>query len=134
MTSGEQNNPRGLRWVLRSGAAVFGVSALFLLLSPATFLSLLALPASADQHWSMRMIAITLVALTGNMAVVSLTASPKGVIAASVVMMVSAGALGFLTLMIPTAITWFTVLYALVGFGFSAAYLVGLALWLRPAR
>jgi len=82
----------------------------------------------------MRMIAITLVALTGNMAVVSLTASPKGVIAASVVMMVSAGALGFLTLMIPTAITWFTVLYALVGFGFSAAYLVGLALWLRPAR
>ena len=134
MTSGEQNNPRGLRWVLRSGAAVFGVSALFLLLSPATFLSLLSLPASADQHWSMRMIAITLVALTGNMAVVSLTASPKGVIAASVVMMVSAGALGFLTLMIPTAITWFTVLYALVGFGFSAAYLVGLALWLRPAR
>jgi hypothetical protein len=56
------------------------------------------------------------------------------VIAAATVMLVSAGALGFLTLIVPATITWFTVLYALVGFGFSAAYLVGLALWLRPAR
>jgi len=129
-----RNNPKGLRWVLRAGATVFGLSALILLFSPSTFLSLLALPSSADQEWSMRMMAITLVALTGNMAVVSFSAMHPGVIAASIVMMLSAGALGFLTLMIPAAITWFTVLYALVGFGFSAAYLVGLALWLRPAR
>jgi hypothetical protein len=130
----ERKNPKGLRWVLRAGATVFGLSALVLLVSPSTFLSLLALPSTADQEWSMRMIAITLVALTGNMAVVSFTATHSGVIAASTVMMLSAGALGFFTLMVPATITWFTVLYALVGFGFSAAYLVGLALWLRPAR
>jgi hypothetical protein len=130
----ERKNPKGLRWVLRAGATVFGLSALVLLVSPSTFLSLLALPSTADQEWSMRMIAITLVALTGNMAVVSFSARRTGVIAASIVMMLSAGALGFLTLMVPATITWFTVLYALVGFGFSAAYLVGLALWLRPAR
>ena len=127
-------NPRGLRWVLRAGASVFGLSAIVLLLSPGVFLDLLELPNSADQQWSMRMIAITLVALTGNMAVVSFSAGPSGVIAAATVMLVSAGALGFLTLIVPATITWFTVLYALVGFGFSAAYLVGLALWLRPAR
>ncbi|MFZ9088059.1 MAG: hypothetical protein ACO2ZT_05550 [Pontimonas sp.] len=127
-------NPRGLRWVLRTGASVFGLSAIVLLLSPGVFLDLLELPNSADQQWSMRMIAITLVALTGNMAVVSFSAGPSGVIAAATVMLVSAGALGFLTLIVPATITWFTVLYALVGFGFSAAYLVGLALWLRPAR
>lgn len=134
MSTGEHTDPRGLRWVLRSGATVFGLSALVLLLSPAAFLSLLTLPGSADQEWSMRMIAITLVALTGNMAVVSFSAARSGVIVASIVMMFSAGALGFLTLMIPANVTWFTVVYALVGFGFSAAYLVGLALWFRPAR
>lgn len=130
----ERKDPKGLRWVLRAGATVFGLSALVLLVSPSTFLSLLALPSTTDQEWSMRMIAITLVALTGNMAVVSFSATHTGVIVASTVMMLSAGALGFLTLMIPADITWFTVVYALVGFGFSAAYLVGLALWLRPAR
>lgn len=130
----ERKDPKGLRWVLRAGATVFGLSALVLLVSPSTFLSLLALPSTADHEWSMRMIAITLVALTGNMAVVSFSTTHTGVIVASTVMMLSAGALGFLTLMIPAAITWFTVVYALVGFGFSASYLVGLALWLRPAR
>jgi hypothetical protein len=41
-------------------------------------------------------------------------------------MMVSAFALGVLTLLIPAAITWFTALYAAVGFGFSAAYIFAL--------
>jgi hypothetical protein len=125
---------RGLRWVLRAGAAVFGASAVFLLVAPAFFLTLLALPTNADLVWAMRMIAITLVALTGNMAVVSFSASDRGVLVASGVMLFAAGALGFLTLMIPADVTWFTVVYALVGFGFSSAYLVGLALRLRPGR
>ena len=124
----------GLRWILRAGAAVFGASALILLLTPAVFIGLLGLPESAELDWAMRMIAITLVALTGNMAVVSVSASNRGVLTASMVMLVAAGALGFLTLMIPSEATWFTVLYALVGFGFSSAYLVGLALRLRPGR
>ena len=67
--------PHPLRIVLRLGASVFGLSAIFLLLLPELFLNLLALPTGADQVWSMRMIAITLVALTGNMLVVSLYAS-----------------------------------------------------------
>ena len=125
---------RGLRWVLRAGAAVFGASAVVLLVAPAFFLTLLALPATADLEWAMRMIAITLVALTGNMGVVSFSASDRGVLMASGVMLFAAGALGFLTLMIPADVTWFTVVYALVGFGFSSAYLVGLALRLRPGR
>lgn len=124
----------GLRWVLRAGAAVFGASAVILLIAPAFFLSLLALPNGAELEWAMRMIAITLVALTGNMVVVSFSASDRGVLTASTVMLVAAGALGFLTLMIPAEATWFTVVYALVGFGFSSAYLVGLALRLRPGR
>jgi hypothetical protein len=35
--------------------------------------------------------------------------------------------LGVMTLLIPTGVTWFVILYALIGFGFSAAYLVFLA-------
>jgi hypothetical protein len=134
MTETSPQPVRGLRWVLRAGAAVFGASAVVLLLAPAFFLTLLALPASADLEWAMRMIAITLVALTGNMAVVSFSATERGVLVASVVMLLAAGALGFLTLMIPADVTWFTVVYALIGFGFSSAYLVGLALRLRPGR
>jgi hypothetical protein len=37
-------------------------------------------------------------------------------------MMFSAFALGVLTLLLPTTLNWFTILYAAVGFSFSAAY------------
>ena len=42
------------------------------------------------------------------------------------VMCVSATALSVLTLLIPGDITWFSYLYAAVGFGFALAYLVNL--------
>jgi hypothetical protein len=122
MTETIQKHP--LRVVLRTGAAVFGASALFLLALPVLFLELLALPTGDDQVWSMRMIAITLLALTGNMLVVSLYANIKGVRFASRVMQFAAFGLGALTLAIPAELNWFTYLYAAVGFSFSAAYTV----------
>jgi hypothetical protein len=118
----EISNQVPLRMVLRFGASVFGLSAIFLLALPELFLELLGLPASLDQQWSMRMIAITLVALTGNMLVVSFRASDGGVRAAAIVMQLSAFGLGVITLLIPAELTWFTILYAVIGFGFSAAY------------
>ena len=122
MTETIQKHP--LRIVLRTGAAVFGASALFLLALPVLFLELLALPTGDDQVWSMRMIAVTLVALTGNMLVVSLYANIKGVRFASRVMQFAAFGLGALTLAVPAELNWFTYLYAAVGFSFSAAYTV----------
>ncbi len=122
MTETIQKHP--LRIVLRTGAAVFGASALFLLALPVLFLELLALPSGDDQVWSMRMIAVTLVALTGNMLVVSLYANIKGVRFASRVMQFAAFGLGALTLAVPAELNWFTYLYAAVGFSFSAAYTV----------
>jgi O-antigen/teichoic acid export membrane protein len=122
MTEIIQKHP--LRIVLRTGSAVFGASALFLLALPVLFLELLALPTGDDQIWSMRMIAVTLIALTGNMLVVSFYANIKGVRFASRVMQFAAFGLGALTLAVPAEPTWFTYLYAAVGFGFSAAYTV----------
>jgi hypothetical protein len=116
----------GLRYVLRAGAAVFGVSAVTLIVFPSIFLELLGLNPTLDLMWAMVLIGITLVALTGNMAVVSWSASDGGVRIAAVVMMVAAGGLGVTTLLIPVPFTWFSVLYAAVGFGFSTAYVVGL--------
>ena len=113
-----------LRVVLRTGSAVFGASALFLLAMPVLFLELLTLPTVDDQVWSMRMIAVTLVALSGNMLVVSFYANIQGVRFASRVMQFAAFGLGALTLAIPAELNWFTYLYAAVGFGFSAAYTV----------
>ena len=115
-----------LRYTLRAGATVFGLSAIALILAPGVFLELLGLDSSAPLVWSMVMIGVTLIALTGNMAVVSFTASDRGVQAASIVMMLAAGGLGVTTLLIPVPFTWFSMVYALVGFGFSTAYVVGL--------
>ena len=115
-----------LRYTLRAGATVFGLSAIALILAPGFFLELLGLDSSAPLVWSMVMIGVTLIALTGNMAVVSFTASDRGVQAASIVMMLAAGGLGVTTLLIPVSFTWFSMVYALVGFGFSTAYVVGL--------
>ena len=115
-----------LRLTLRTGAVVFGLSAIALVVFPGFFLGLLGLEASTGLIWSMVMIGIALIALTGNMAVVSATASDKGVQVAAVVMLFSAAALGVVTLLIPVAYTWFTLAYAAVGFGFSLAYAIGL--------
>jgi hypothetical protein len=113
-----------LRLVLRAGATVFGLSALLLIALPRFFTDLLGMAGSNDLDWSMRMIGLTLVALTGNMLVVSLHGSDKGVLLSARVMQFAAFGLGLITLLIPTGWNWFVILYALVGFGFSVAYTV----------
>ncbi len=113
-----------LRRVLFAGGTTFGFSALWLLVAPDFFAQLLDLNTSEDLTWSLRMIAITLVALTGNMLVTSKYGTEFGVLWASRVMLLSAFLLGVLTLLIPATITWFTIFYAAVGFGFSATYAV----------
>jgi hypothetical protein len=123
---GKRGDIKTLRYTLRTGAAVFAFSSLALLALPRQFTDLLGLPGSDALDWAMRMIAITLVALTGNMAVISFRGGPDAVLLASRVMQFSAFGLGAITLLIPVDITWFTLLYAVIGFGFSGAYTVGL--------
>jgi hypothetical protein len=115
----------GIRVTLRVGAVVFGLSALLLLLAPALFLDLLVLDGSSTAlQWSMRMIGLTLVALAGQMWIVSRTASDRYAMAAGVVMAIVATALGVLTLLIPSGLSWFTICFAAVGFAFGINYIV----------
>ena len=115
-----------LRKTLQSGSIVFGFSALFLLILPSLFLELLGLDQSEPLQWSMRMIGITLIALAGNMWNNSKQSDNAKVANVAKIMCVSAAALGVLTLMIPSELTWFSYVYAAVGFGFSVSYLVGI--------
>lgn len=111
------------RLVLRAGSVVFGLSAIALVVAPKLFNELLGLVSTADLEWSMRMTGITLVALAGNMFSHSTRGTTESVRLAGIVMMFSAFALGVLTLLIGVPLTWFTIAYAIVGFGFSAAYM-----------
>jgi hypothetical protein len=116
----------GIKNTLKAGSIVFGASALFLLIAPALFLDLLGVDDSTPMVWSMRMIAITLFALAGNMwqnAKLN-TASSLGFVAK--VMFIAAAGLGFLTIFIPNELTPFAIAYAIIGFGFSISYLVNL--------
>ena len=72
------------------------------------------------------MIAITLFALSGNMWNNSKQEDNNKVATVAKIMCVSAFALGVLTLMIPAELTWFSYLYAAIGFGFAISYLVGI--------
>ena len=119
-------NYPSIRTTLKAGSVVFGASALFLLVLPKSFLDLLGLEGGDVLVWSMRMIAITLVALAGNMWNNAQNSSDHGVGMVAKVMCVSATGLGVLTLMIPGEITWFTYLYAAVGFGFGLTYLINI--------
>jgi O-antigen/teichoic acid export membrane protein len=119
-------NYAALRKTLQAGSVVFGASGLFLLILPALFLELLALETNDQLVWSMRMIGITVLALAANMWNNAAQSSDVRVANVAKVMCVSATALGVLTLMIPAELTWFTYLYAAVGFGFGIAYLVGM--------
>jgi hypothetical protein len=116
----------GIKNTLKAGSIVFGASALFLLIAPGLFLDLLGADDSTPMVWSMRMIAITLFALAGNMwqnAKLN-TASSLGFVAK--VMFIAAAGLGFLTIFIPNELTPFAIAYAIIGFGFSISYLVNL--------
>ena len=116
----------GIKNTLKAGSIVFGASALFLLIAPALFLDLLGAEDSQSMVWSMRMIAITLFALAGNMwqnAKLN-TASSLGFVAK--VMFIAAAGLGFLTIFIPNELTPFANAYAIIGFSFSISYLVNL--------
>ena len=119
-------NYSSMRTTLKAGSVVFGASALFLLVLPKSFLDLLGLEGGDVLVWSMRMIAITLVALAGNMWNNAQNSSDHGVGMVAKVMCVSATGLGVLTLMIPGQITWFSYLYAAVGFGFGLTYLINI--------
>ena len=118
----------GIRKTLQAGASVFGLSALFLFILPKQFLELLAMDTSDQLQWSMRMIGITVFALAGNMWQNSKQEDSSRVINVAKIMCFSAALLGVLTLMVPTSLTWFTYLYAAVGFGFSLSYLINLML------
>lgn len=117
-----RGNAARLRLVLLLGGITFGISALALLLVPRMFTDLLGLTGSPELDWSMRMIAITLIALNGNMLVNSILGTDKAVLWAARVMQLSAFGLGVVTLYVPAQMNWFVILYALIGFGFSAAY------------
>jgi len=122
----ETNYPY-LRIVLATGATVFGLSAILLLVAPGLFNELLGLTTDPALEWSMRMIAITLVALCGNMLSVSMKGTDSAVLFSARVMALSAAGLGTLTLLTPvTALSWFDYVYAAIGYGFSLAYLAGL--------
>jgi O-antigen/teichoic acid export membrane protein len=115
-------NAKMLRTTLRLGSIVFGLSAILLVVFPGFFNWLLGLETNPTLEWAMRMIGITLVALAGNMFSVSKHGSEQSLKLSGRVMQISAFALGVLTLIIPTALNWFTISYAIVGFAFSAAY------------
>jgi O-antigen/teichoic acid export membrane protein len=121
-TTGNHSQSNHLRLVLRNGSIVFGLSAIALIASPGVFNNLLGLATGSDLEWAMRMIGITLVALAGNMFSVSSCGSEESVMFSARVMLISAFALGVITLCVPVPLTWFTIAYAVVGFGFSAAY------------
>lgn len=115
-----------LRTILKFGSTVFGLSAIFLLVEPKVFLDLLNLDSTESLQWSMRMIAVTLIALTGNMLSVARFGSETSVVFSARVMVISAAALGVLTLLIPADFGWFTISYAAIGFLFSFAYISAL--------
>ena len=123
----EQKSIAAIRKVLKTGAIVFGLSALALIAVPGIFNQLLNLDSTPALEWAMRMIGITLVALSGNMYSVASFGTEKSIAFSGRLMLVSAAGLGFITLLIPTNHNWFTIAYALVGFGFSAAYAVALS-------
>ena len=113
-----------LRGVLRLGALVFAISSPVLFIAPRLFTDLLGLPGSLNLDWSMQLSGVTILTLGGLMFVIAQAGSANAVLWASRVMMIGAFGLGVMTLLIPTGVTWFVILYALIGFGFSSAHLV----------
>jgi hypothetical protein len=120
-------NQHGIKKTLKAGSLVFGSSAIFLLIAPDLFLDLLDLESNDQMVWSMRIIGITLIALAGNMWQNSkLNDNAAGLKFVARVMFLSAAALGFFTIFIPSSLTPFAIGYAVIGFVFAISYLLNL--------
>lgn len=76
-----------LRLILFVGGCVFGLSAIALLATPSWFILLLGITNSEELRWAFRLMAVTLVALSGNMMIMSSYAAPYGVRMAGILMM-----------------------------------------------
>lgn len=122
---------RIIRIILLVGAIFFGISAFALLIFPEAFIELLGFEVTDPLVWAMMLIAVTLIALTGNMAMVSISASQFGVRIAGWTMMLAAFGLGAFSLLIPAEYNWFNLTYASIGFVFSIAYFSQLVRSLR---
>ena len=117
----------GIKQTLKAGSAVFGASAIFLLITPNLFLNLLDLESNNQMVWSMRMIGIILFALAGNMWQNSkMTNNAAGLKYVGIIMVLAAAGLGFLTIFIPATLNPFTIGYAVIGFSFALVYLINL--------
>jgi hypothetical protein len=117
----------GIKQTLKAGSAVFGASAIFLIVTPKLFLDLLDLESNDQMVWSMRMIGIVLFALAGNMWQNSkITNNAAGLKYVGMVMVLAAAGLGFLTIFIPATLNPFTIGYAVIGFSFALVYLINL--------
>jgi hypothetical protein len=117
---------RGVQNTLQAGSIIFGLSAIFLLIAPGLFLELLKLPTTSELIWAMRMIGITLVALSGNMWQNSKLTNAAGIKFVAQLMFLSALALGLFTIFIPAELAPFTIFYAVIGLGFALSYLINL--------
>jgi len=117
----------GIKQTLKAGSAVFGASAIFLIVTPKLFLDLLDLESNDQMVWSMRMIGIILFALAGNMWQNSkITNNAAGLKYVGIVMVLAAAGLGFLTIFIPATLNPFTIGHAAIGFSFALVYLINL--------
>ena len=117
---------RFLRAILLAGAVVFGTAAVVAIIAPQLLLTELGLEASLSPMWNFILMGFLLLGLSGNMATVSRTSNNRGVVTASLIMIITALGLAFVTLSIPSELTWLSSTLIVVGFGFAVAYVVGL--------
>jgi inner membrane protein involved in colicin E2 resistance len=124
---------RSLRRTMKTGSAVFLVSALVLLVAPRLFVDLLGLPVGFGVSgpdaitWALRMIGLLLVALSVALNLTARHAKASDLRLMSVVMIGVSAALSWLTFSAPGEPTWFRWAYVAVGAAFALAYLIGLS-------
>ncbi len=124
---------RMIRGVLGVGAAVFLISAIALLVLPATLAGLLGLQSGESVDWVMRMLGAALLALAGQMWLVR-RADHAAVRGAGAVMIVAGGLMTILTVTLPG--DWTLLRWAYLGFGltFVALYAILIAVSIRAEQ
>jgi len=111
------------RQTMAAGGAIFGLSALALVLAPDRFAEILGLTNTDSVSWSLRMLGFCLVPLVYVLFVVRGSMADHVVRAFAFLMAFVSLALGLVTLTAPGPATVGRWTFALVGFGFAGAYL-----------
>jgi hypothetical protein len=112
--------------LLRTSAALLALTALALLIRPASVIGLLDLTSSRELEWSFRLVGLLVVSLAALMTLIAAFLGERGLRQTAAILMLTSAGFAILLLFSPSGWGFWHVLLVILEFGLAAGYFFAL--------